>query len=350
MWLAAAELAREQLERAPRDPAAWASLIGARLGAGAWHAALTESDAAIAACGAAGQLLAQRARALIGLERLDDALAQAEEALRATPQDAAVMRLRESLESRLGRARSRRRGLAECDAVLATRPADAQATYQRALALARRGDGESARAIMSLRRFVSVSALALPDGFGAESLRAALTDEIVRNPTLASDPRGHATRNGRQTRRLRQPGAEAIEALLRSIQDAVDDYEARLARRPEPFARGRPAEARLQSWAVVSDGHGYQRPHAHPDGWLSGVYFVTAPLDGGRFRGDLLLGAHDDLAPGMPPPWRVRRIEPRPGRLVMFPSYLPHATAPSGCDDLRISVAFDVVPVDRAAD
>jgi hypothetical protein len=37
-------------------------------------------------------------------------------------------------------------------------------------------------------------------------------------------------------------------------------------------------------------------------------------------------------------------IEPVPGRLVLFPSYVPHATIPPGSSDgARICVTFDVV-------
>jgi hypothetical protein len=44
------------------------------------------------------------------------------------------------------------------------------------------------------------------------------------------------------------------------------------------------------------------------------------------------------------PPWGVQEIEPVPGRLLLFPSFLPHATEPTGIAGARISVAFDVVP------
>ncbi|MEJ0041812.1 MAG: putative 2OG-Fe(II) oxygenase [Rhizomicrobium sp.] len=41
----------------------------------------------------------------------------------------------------------------------------------------------------------------------------------------------------------------------------------------------------------------------------------------------------------------TRAIEPVPGRLVLFPSYVSHATELTGIDGARISVAFDVVPI-----
>jgi len=104
--------------------------------------------------------------------------------------------------------------------------------------------------------------------------------------------------------------------------------------------------ARLDAWAVVCGKEGRQKAHLHPPGWLSGVYYVTAsrPAGANLYRGPLILGALDPHAHGVEPPWGTREIEPVPGRLVLFPSYLPHATQPSGVEGARISVAFDVVP------
>jgi len=40
----------------------------------------------------------------------------------------------------------------------------------------------------------------------------------------------------------------------------------------------------------------------------------------------------------------VIRIEPVPGRLVLFPSYAPHGTEAAGIEGERISIGFDVIP------
>jgi hypothetical protein len=43
--------------------------------------------------------------------------------------------------------------------------------------------------------------------------------------------------------------------------------------------------------------------------------------------------------------WPLRSIEPRLGWVVLFPSYSYHHTVPTGVDDTRVSVAFDVLPL-----
>ena len=48
-----------------------------------------------------------------------------------------------------------------------------------------------------------------------------------------------------------------------------------------------------------------------------------------------------------PSPPEARYVEPRPGRLVLFPSWMWHGTVPFGAGE-RLTVAFDVAPPRRA--
>jgi uncharacterized protein (TIGR02466 family) len=236
--------------------------------------------------------------------------------------------------------------LSHCDGLLAENPAHTDAQYFKALMLAKLGRAREAHELISLGRLIDISNLPLPAGYDdTGAFREALANEITRNPTLAFNPRGKATCDGLQTRQLRQPGAVAVEALVAQIKQAVDAYERHIAGLPYGFAIGRPARARLQSWAVVYGSDGRQTVHRHPGGWLSGVFYVAAPRPQGEnsYRGPLVIGAVDPVE-GVEPPWGTMDVEPVPGRLVMFPSYLPHATEPTGIEGARISVAFDVIP------
>ncbi len=238
--------------------------------------------------------------------------------------------------------------LARCDAALAEKPTFTNGVYFKALTLARLGRIEDARDTLSTRRLVSIDALPAPEGFAsAAAFREALAAEIARNPTIVANPRAKGTRGGRRPRRLRQPGAPLIEILIRQFKQAIDAHVARIAAQAGGVGYTPPAKAALDVWATLFGGDGYELPHHHPSGWLSGVYYVSAPPlpDETGFAGALLLGALDKERHGVDPPWEVRRIEPVPGRLVLFPSYIPHATEPSGLDGERISVAFDVIPV-----
>ncbi|HEY5279871.1 MAG TPA: putative 2OG-Fe(II) oxygenase [Pseudolabrys sp.] len=233
--------------------------------------------------------------------------------------------------------------VALCDAHLAGQSGHTSAIYWKAVALARAGRDEEARAVLRLDRFVEVTTVPAPSGYAdAVGFRAALTDEIARNPTLVGDPPGKATRQGLQTRRLRRADTPAIEALLVLLKTAIDDYVRRLPGTTDGFVRACPHAASLSAWAVITGADGHQTSHHHGGGWLSGVYYVEASRAPGdeHYAGALVLGGIDKGEA----PWGTREIEPVPGRVVLFPSYVPHATRPPGIAGRRTIVAFDVVP------
>jgi hypothetical protein len=96
------------------------------------------------------------------------------------------------------------------------------------------------------------------------------------------------------------------------------------------------------SWSVRLTGGGLHSNHIHPEGWFSSAFYVSLPPEeerGAAPAGWLKLGEPQeqlglDLAP-------FRKIEPKPGRLVLFPSTMWHGTYPFGGGE-RLTVAFDV--------
>jgi len=112
-----------------------------------------------------------------------------------------------------------------------------------------------------------------------------------------------------------------------------------------PFLGRVPERFKIKLWATVLKRGGYHRPHNHEHAWLSGVYYAKTPrpdaaaaaahagwlkFDG--FSGYSQLAGLED---------KVRLVEPRPGLLVLFPSYFLHETVPFDSQDTRISLAFD---------
>lgn len=95
------------------------------------------------------------------------------------------------------------------------------------------------------------------------------------------------------------------------------------------------------SWSVKLNKSGFHNPHFHPAGWLSGVFYVEVPKDLSKGQGWLEFGRANI-------PNIVQDAEyticPKPGRLVLFPSYVWHGTRAFESDATRMTVAFDVVP------
>ena len=145
---------------------------------------------------------------------------------------------------------------------------------------------------------------------------------------------------------LEQSDSRAVPLALAAIKQAVDRYARHLPASADGFAAARPQGASLHAWGVVNRGSGRLASHFHGEAWLSGVFYVCAPrgLDGGHL-GALSLGAVDAaLDSRRGPPWETISIDPTPGRLVLFPSYTPHATEPTHSEEDRISISFDVIP------
>jgi tetratricopeptide (TPR) repeat protein len=139
-----------------------------------------------------------------------------------------------------------------------------------------------------------------------------------------------------------------IRALRRALSQAVERHIGQLP--PHDAAhpvlnKQRDALVRFAgSWSVRLQGEGHHANHIHPQGWFSSAFYVALPDESGggaSQAGWLTLGQHQkDLGIDLPP---TRIIEPRPGRLVLFPSTMWHGTIPFAAGE-RLTVAFDVAP------
>jgi Putative 2OG-Fe(II) oxygenase/Tetratricopeptide repeat len=242
-----------------------------------------------------------------------------------------------------------------CQAALEHEPGHTQALYELALAFMSVGRSEEARDLMDINRFVTVIKVCTPQTYAnAEAFESALASEIIRNATLKPDPLGRATRGGFQTMGgLPHAGEFVIGEVINLIRLAVDEFVVNLPETLDhPFIKGRPKRADLNAWAVVYPGEGRQVAHIHATSWLSGVYYVSVPRQScSKSRnGCLVLGAFEIEGQSLDPPWGMREIKPVSGGLVLFPSYIPHATIPTGSPDKRICIAFDVKPPRTVSD
>jgi tetratricopeptide (TPR) repeat protein len=98
------------------------------------------------------------------------------------------------------------------------------------------------------------------------------------------------------------------------------------------------------SWSVRLAGGGNHNSHTHMMGWISSAFYVALPeamsvaMDEAP-AGWLSLGAPPpELKLGLKP---YVHIQPQPGRLVLFPSTLWHATEPFA-EGERLTIAFDI--------
>lgn len=173
----------------------------------------------------------------------------------------------------------------------------------------------------------------------------ALAETLRRLHTMSGQPLEQSLRGGTQT-----DGDifTHIDPVLVRLREAIRTTVAQHAAQLPPHQDGHPLLGRPRSpirfsgaWSVRLQSGGYHANHVHPAGWISSALYIVLPPDLGRNEAGLLtLGEAESptFQVGLPP---FRTVEPKPGRLVLFPSYMWHGTRPFG-EGERMTVAFDV--------
>ena len=187
-----------------------------------------------------------------------------------------------------------------------------------------------------------------PAGWSSMSeLNDALVKALAARHRFASHPLDQSLRNGSQTARslLTDPDP-AIRAVLQAFQGPIEHYRNLIGRDPgHPLsARNSGATTYTGAWSVQLRREGFHVNHFHPKGWISSAYYVSVPqeVEDKMLRsGWLKFGETRYPVPGAT---TERFVQPRAGRLVLFPSYMWHGTNPIHGGLPRTSIAFDAIP------
>jgi len=110
-------------------------------------------------------------------------------------------------------------------------------------------------------------------------------------------------------------------------------------------------------WANINPSYSYNKTHTHPNSLWSGVYYVKVPKNSGDlFIEDPRTACHitmpnrvDNLPREL---WRVVVYKAVEGRLIFFPSWLPHGVdmnmnTEKGEKSWRISVSFNFIQINK---
>ena len=187
----------------------------------------------------------------------------------------------------------------------------------------------------------------LPDG---EQINASLLPALLKRET-EQPSKSHSTLGGWQSTWDvdKWAGASAIKLLAigRNIANRITTDRA-----------GKPVSIMWQAnmWANINrNGHGNEF-HSHPGSYWSGVYYVD---DGGSDADPSLGGELEFMDPRGPAPAMYaphlafaipgglsvganETVQPKAGRLVMFPAWLLHQVRPYRGTAQRVSVAFNL--------
>lgn len=99
-------------------------------------------------------------------------------------------------------------------------------------------------------------------------------------------------------------------------------------------------------WANINPKGSHNASHIHGNTFFSGVYYVTTPEDSGliEFRDPTHVREvfHYDLKATTPENCFAQSYQPRPGRMFIFPGYLPHEVGENQSSADRVSYAFNI--------
>ncbi|HEX4026663.1 MAG TPA: tetratricopeptide repeat protein [Rhizomicrobium sp.] len=210
-------------------------------------------------------------------------------------------------------------------------------------------DDERDEGLNGYGSLVRVFDLKPPEGFSSmESFNAELGTYLDKLHPRTDAYLEQSLHGGTQTEgMLFGAGHALVEKLRVRIEETIANYIANLPTNDHhPFLMRRAKSFRFTgAWSCLMRGQGRHVNHLHPEGWISSAYYVTVPeatKDAETKNGWIKFGEPSLDLPLKEP---IRRaVQPIPGRLVLFPSYVWHGTVPLQASSARTTIAFDAVP------
>lgn len=178
------------------------------------------------------------------------------------------------------------------------------------------------------------------------AFNAALAQAVLALRRTPERPLAQSLRGGTQTERNLPREVPVIADFFAMLDEPIRDYLSRLSpASSHPLDRRHRGGYRIAgSWSVQLRPGGFHANHVHPQGWLSSAYYIELPA--GNAAGDEPRAAWLKLGePAMSKPvcGPDLHVQPEPGKLVLFPSYVWHGTVPFR-EGGRLTAAFDVIP------
>jgi tetratricopeptide (TPR) repeat protein len=248
-------------------------------------------------------------------------------------------------------------------AIMRGDPQKALALYQRGLRLAPHSQVCLAGMSVALRMMgderdellngydtlIQIFDLQPPEGFAhMADFNAELNLYLDRLHPETREYISQSLRGGTQTpAQLFGAGHDLVQRIRARIDEAMTRYiEGLKEDKTHPFLSRRARGFRYAgSWSSRLRDCGFHVNHIHQSGWISSCYYVGVPeaVKGESARQGWIKFGEPSFDARLVNPIR-RAIQPAPGRLVLFPSYMWHGTVPFHDAAPRTTIAFDAVP------
>lgn len=204
--------------------------------------------------------------------------------------------------------------------------------------------------LFDYERLVGYVEIAPPGANDLPTFLQALAATLDTMHSATREPVNQSVRGGTQTAgQLFGRTNPVIGMAETALRTAVETW---LATLPDdathPFLSRNQRNLRFAgSWSVKLRSAGRHSNHIHTKGWASSAFYVALPgsvlaSNASDRAGWIQFGQPlEDLGLDLSP---RRLIQPKPGHLALFPSYMWHGTVPFDGPESRLTIAFDVQP------
>lgn len=235
------------------------------------------------------------------------------------------------------------------DALDALRPIMLAAPYNQyaislqAVAYRLLGD-ERYHALYDYSALVRPFTLSVPKGWS--SLADYLADvgaALKETHTWRAHPLRQSIKHGTQSTSILDRQNPALQALPEALDPCIRQYIADVGAGDDVLRRRRSESYAIHGiWSIRMRAGGWHIDHVHTAGWLSSACYIDVPEGAGAGEGWLSFGRPG--TPTRPACEAEYYVQPSPGQLVLFPSYMWHGTTPFTGAGVRMTFALDVVP------
>ena len=157
------------------------------------------------------------------------------------------------------------------------------------------------------------------------------------------EPKGRTTIKGFTTKDLSCSELPNIKKLENIIFKELSNYYDHHKDENINFIINKPKKYKFVCWSNRLKKEGYNMPHMHPSGWVSGVFYLKIPSKiKGEEAGIQFHLDGDDFISNNKEKLPIKKISPNIGDIVLFPSSLFHSTIPFSSNEERVCIAFDI--------
>lgn len=209
-----------------------------------------------------------------------------------------------------------------------------------------RARGQNHNLLYDYKNFVRVYDLEPPEGYvDMAAFNVALKQELENLHVYSGTPINQSVRGGTQTETdLAHTDNWVVQSFFKAVDAPIRDYIDAIGESPyHPLMKRRRDNYRISgAWSIRLSQDGHHVNHVHPMGWLSSAYYADVPSS-------VSAESHEGWIKFGEPALDVNQpaehfVQPKAGRLVLFPSYMWHGTVPFRGDETRLTLPFDVVP------